>query len=166
MRVLFLLAAFGAYLSGTVAIVNGPAGRLNVVEHGAGGVPVLFIHSLAGKCPTAEAQVDYAGRSRRAIAIDLRGHGQSEFREAAGLRPVDYADDIRAVLDALTVRHATLVDTFLNDRALAACSSRRNLSDTSSPLSSCAHRKTSRDLPQRKRGRLANGLEASFLVLC
>lgn len=99
MRLLFFVAVLGALMSGTAAVVNGPAGRLNVVEHGAGGVPVLFIHSLAGNARQWQAQVDHAARSRRAIAMDLRGHGHSEYRAPAGVGPADHADDIRAVLD-------------------------------------------------------------------
>lgn len=111
-------------MSGTAAVVNGPAGRLNVVEHGAGGVPVLFIHSLAGNARQWQAQVDHAARSRRAIAMDLRGHGQSECREPAGLGPAHYADDIRAVLDALKVPRATLVAHSLGSAAAIAFASR------------------------------------------
>jgi pimeloyl-ACP methyl ester carboxylesterase len=48
-----------------------------VDDDGAGSVPVIFIHSLAGNTRQWSAQLDHIRKTRRAIALDLRGHGQT-----------------------------------------------------------------------------------------
>src|SRR5262249_5662058 len=57
----------------------GPAGNLYVRDgpadgSGAGGVPVLFVHALAGNGGQWALQLDHLRGRRRAVALDLRGH--------------------------------------------------------------------------------------------
>lgn len=62
-------------------MIKGPAGDLFVDDggpkDGAGGLPVMFIHSAAGATTHWAAQLQHLRKTRRAIAIDLRGHGKS-----------------------------------------------------------------------------------------
>ena len=52
-------------------------GPLGFDDGGTGGMPVIFVHSLAGNTSQWSAQLGHLRKSRRAIAIDLRGHGLS-----------------------------------------------------------------------------------------
>jgi pimeloyl-ACP methyl ester carboxylesterase len=53
-------------------------GALSVDDGGSGGLPVIFVHSLAGNTSQWSAQLEHLRTSRRAIALDLRGHGLSK----------------------------------------------------------------------------------------
>jgi pimeloyl-ACP methyl ester carboxylesterase len=46
-------------------------------------LPVLFVHGLAGNGGQWALQVEHLGRFRRALALDLRGHGDSDAAELA-----------------------------------------------------------------------------------
>ena len=52
-------------------------GALSIDGGGSGGLPVIFVHSLAGNSSQWSAQLEHLRTSRRAIALDLRGHGLS-----------------------------------------------------------------------------------------
>ena len=47
-----------------------------VDDGGAGSVSVVFVHSLAGNTQQWSAQLNHIRTTRRAIALDLRGHGR------------------------------------------------------------------------------------------
>jgi pimeloyl-ACP methyl ester carboxylesterase len=66
--------------------IAGPAGNLYVRDSGeiAGGrLPVLFVHSLGGNGGQWALQLDHLRRHRRALALDLRGHGDSDPADGA-----------------------------------------------------------------------------------
>lgn len=46
-------------------------------DHGTEG-PLIFLHGLMGSSENWKSQVDYFKDKRRVIAVDLRGHGQSD----------------------------------------------------------------------------------------
>ena len=50
---------------------------LNVESRGAGGTPVLFVHSFAGDLTHWHAQLEQSKPARRLVAFDLSGHGKS-----------------------------------------------------------------------------------------
>ncbi|MEX2272750.1 MAG: alpha/beta fold hydrolase [Vicinamibacterales bacterium] len=81
--------------------IQGPAGKLHVDVRGAGGLPVVLIPSLAGTTRQWEPQLVHLASTRQVVAVDLRGHGQSDAPASPAYRPDDYADDIAAVLTAL-----------------------------------------------------------------
>ena len=85
--------------------IPGPAGKLYVDDGGSGGVPVVFIHSFAGDTTHWTEQLKHLRKTRRAIALDLRGHGQSQ-PPADG----DYS------IDALKADVTTVVNTLKLDR--------------------------------------------------
>jgi len=92
------------------APVVGSAGRLHVDDGGEGGIPVVLLHSFGGSVRQWSPQLDHLRKSRRAVAIDLRGHGQSD----PPTEPGDYAvtamaDDVSAALDALALDRVVLV---------------------------------------------------------
>lgn len=100
--------------------VTGPAGALRVDDGGAGGVPVVLVHSFAGSKAHWAAQLAELRKTRRAVALDLRGHGLSE-RPASGDYAVDsLAKDIAAVADELGLKRFVLVGHSLGGAASIA----------------------------------------------
>jgi pimeloyl-ACP methyl ester carboxylesterase len=89
------------------ATASSPA--LCVDDGGSRGIPVLFVHSLAGNSGHWSSQLEHLRKNRRAIAIDLRGHGRSD-----PVRDGDYsieamANDIDSVVRALELARFVLV---------------------------------------------------------
>ncbi|MBU2509780.1 alpha/beta hydrolase [bacterium] len=80
-----------------------------VDDGGAGSVPVVFIHSLAGNTKQWSAQLNHIRTTRRAIALDLRGHGQS-LPPANGEYTIDsMVQDIQTVVEELGIERFILV---------------------------------------------------------
>jgi pimeloyl-ACP methyl ester carboxylesterase len=91
-------------------IVGGGGARLHVVEAGnASGRPILFIHGFSQSWRAWSRQLDSGLAQRhRLVAMDLRGHGLSDRpREAYG-ESLLWADDVRAVIDALHLEQPVL----------------------------------------------------------
>jgi pimeloyl-ACP methyl ester carboxylesterase len=88
--------------------VPGPAGNLYVRDGGSGGVPLVFVHSLAGNGGQWALQLDHLRRHRRAIALDLRGHGESDPADDGDYSVHGMAADIEAVVDQLGLRRFIL----------------------------------------------------------
>jgi pimeloyl-ACP methyl ester carboxylesterase len=103
-----------------MTMIAGPAGQLHVDDGGTGGLPVLLIHSYAGSCAHWKAQLAHLRRRRRALAMDLRGHGRSSDPAAADYGMPALAEDIAAVADALELRRFVLVGHSMGGAAGAA----------------------------------------------
>lgn len=67
-------------------------------------VPVLFLHGVGSDKSVWHPQLGHFGRTRRAIAIDYPGYGESAF--VADATRDDYARSALAVLDALGIARA------------------------------------------------------------
>jgi pimeloyl-ACP methyl ester carboxylesterase len=89
--------------------VIGPAGVLAVDNGGSGGLPVVFVHSLAGNSTHWSKQLEYLRRTRRAVALDLRGHGRSEHPRNGDYTIAGLAGDLAAVADTLGLDQFVLV---------------------------------------------------------
>ncbi len=89
--------------------ISGPAGSLAVDDGGSGGVPVVFVHSLAGNTGQWRAQLDHLRPRRRAIALDLRGHGASDPPRDGDYTLHAMAGDVAAVVDTLGLARFVLV---------------------------------------------------------
>lgn len=78
-------------------------------DGGTGSAPVIFIHSLAGNTQQWSAQLNHVRTTRRAIALDLRGHGQS-LSPADGDYGIDsMAQDVQIVVEQLGLERFILV---------------------------------------------------------
>lgn len=101
--------------------VPGPSGNLYVRDEGGDGagdaLPVLFVHSLAGHGGQWALQLDHLGRRRRAVALDLRGHGESDPAEDGDYSIQGLAADIGAVADQLGLRRFVLAGHSLGSAA-------------------------------------------------
>ena len=89
--------------------LNGPAGALVVDDGGQGSIPVFFVHSLAGNSAHWSGQLAHLRPARRAVALDLRGHGQSEPARNDDYTMSAMAGDIEAVVDTLDITRFVLV---------------------------------------------------------
>jgi pimeloyl-ACP methyl ester carboxylesterase len=87
-----------------------PSGvRLPYVDHGdRAGVPVLFLHGTSDSWRSFENVLPELPEWLRAIALTQRGHGDAD-RPATGYRTEDFADDVAALMDALSIEKAIVV---------------------------------------------------------
>ncbi len=72
------------------------------------GTPILFAHGGGGNAASWFGQVAYLRANHQCITFDHRGFGRSRY-EAERFEPDLYADDARAVLDALGVSRVHVV---------------------------------------------------------
>ncbi|WP_158231355.1 alpha/beta hydrolase [Bradyrhizobium sp. C9] len=90
--------------------VQGKAGRLSVRVGGPGrGAPVLLCHSILTSSAIWHRQaIALAGRGHRVLALDSRGHGQSEAPRGPYTMD-DLVADAIAVLDHFSIRQAHVI---------------------------------------------------------
>jgi pimeloyl-ACP methyl ester carboxylesterase len=84
-------------------------GNIHVNDGGEGGLPVLFIHSFGGNTQHWENQLTHLRTSRRAIAMDLRGHGSSASPANNDYTVTSLAKDIATVADSLQLQRFILI---------------------------------------------------------
>lgn len=101
-------------------IIPGPVGDLYVDDAGSGGIPVLFAHSYAGSSAHWRAQLAHLRLRRRAVALDLRGHGHSDAPAAPDYSVRALGEDIGAAADALELRRFVLVGHSMGGSAACA----------------------------------------------
>jgi pimeloyl-ACP methyl ester carboxylesterase len=89
--------------------IAGPSGRLHVEDAGTGDIPVVLLHSFGGSTKQWTDQFDHLRASRRVIALDFRGHGQSATPSNDTYTIAAFIADIGATLDGLEIERAVLV---------------------------------------------------------
>jgi pimeloyl-ACP methyl ester carboxylesterase len=89
--------------------IQGPAGTLHVNDGGTGGVPVVFVHGYGGDSEQWSPQLAHLRTTRRAVALDLRGHGKSAAPATNDYAVESLAADISAVVDSLGLTRFVLV---------------------------------------------------------
>ncbi|HTG31975.1 MAG TPA: alpha/beta fold hydrolase [Thermoanaerobaculia bacterium] len=106
--------------------IAGPAGNLYVRDGGedADALPVLFLHSLAGNGGQWSLQLDHLRRHRRAVALDFRGHGESDPAEDGDYSVPGFAADVAAAADQLGLRRFLLAGHSLGAAAAIEYASR------------------------------------------
>jgi pimeloyl-ACP methyl ester carboxylesterase len=93
-----------------VSTAAGASGTIAYHVAGTGpAVPVVFIHSLGGSMSQWAAQLAHLHGSRRVVALDLRGHGQSSPPSDRQYTPEAMAADVAAVASALDIQRFVLV---------------------------------------------------------
>jgi pimeloyl-ACP methyl ester carboxylesterase len=88
--------------------IAGPAGKL-AVDDGGTGPAVVFLHSLAGNTSQWAAQLEHVRKTRRAVAVDLRGHGRSEPPSDTRYGIEAQVTDMDALVEALGLDRFALV---------------------------------------------------------
>lgn len=89
--------------------MSGPTGALALDDGGSGGLPVVLIHSLAGNSTHWSKQLEHLRRTRRAVALDLRGHGRSEQPRNGDYTIAGMTGDVATVADSLGLDKFVLV---------------------------------------------------------
>jgi pimeloyl-ACP methyl ester carboxylesterase len=92
-------------------------GGLYVDDGGSGGVPVVLVHSSAGSTEHWLAQLLHLRRGRRAMALDLRGHGRSRPPADGDYSIPALARDVAAAVDFLDLSRFVLVGHSLGGAA-------------------------------------------------
>lgn len=109
---------------GRAVLIDGPAGQISVDDGGRGGTPVVFVHSLAGNRSQWAAQLEHLRGKRRAVALDLRGHGGSDPAADGDYSLEALADDVHAVVNHLNLRQVVLVGHSLGGGVVAVYAGR------------------------------------------
>jgi pimeloyl-ACP methyl ester carboxylesterase len=100
--------------------IEGPQGRLYVDDGGKGGLPVLFVHGLGGDHDVWAEQLEHLRASRRAVAMDLRGHGLSDPPRNGDYALSEMAQDVLAVARSLGLNRFVLVGHSLGGSVVIA----------------------------------------------
>ena len=80
-------------------------GRIGLEEAGGGeALPIVFLHGVGSDKSVWAPQLAHFGKSRRALAFDYPGYGESEFVE--GATRDDFAASILAAMDSLGIERA------------------------------------------------------------
>src|SRR5438874_12657165 len=82
--------------------------EIGYAEAGGGeATPIIFLHGVGSDKSVWHAQLDHFGQTRRAIAFDYPGYGDSDPASDGTTRD-GYAAAILSAMDALTVTQAHL----------------------------------------------------------
>lgn len=100
---------------------NKEAMTLALDDGGSDGLPVVFLHGLAGNKSQWKDQLNHLRSSRRAVALDLRGHGQSSVPTDGDYAIAAMAKDVTATLHHLRVGRAVLVGHSAGATVAIAC---------------------------------------------
>jgi pimeloyl-ACP methyl ester carboxylesterase len=73
--------------------------RIAYEDAGRGSPAVVLIHGAFGNRTHYAAQIEHLAQRHRVVALDLRGHGESDVPRD-GFRLRDYAEDVLAVCDS------------------------------------------------------------------
>ncbi|MEC4671361.1 MAG: alpha/beta fold hydrolase, partial [Nitrospirota bacterium] len=83
------------------------------------GVPLVLIHAFPLNRAMWEPQVQALATHHRIITVDLRGHGESDA-PMWHYTLEQFADDVKALLDHLTISQATFVGLSMGGYTLFA----------------------------------------------
>ena len=98
-------------------------GKVFVDDGGRGGIPVLFVHGAGGDHGVWAEQLAHVRQTRRAIAVDLPGFGQSDPPRDGKRSPEALGEDLGRVADALgATRFVLVVHDFAGTLATAYAS--------------------------------------------
>jgi 3-oxoadipate enol-lactonase len=88
-----------------MTVIATARGQIGVAEAGGGGTPILFLHGVGSDKSVWEPQLAHFSRTRRAVAFDYPGYGESA-PAAEGTSRDDYAAAMFAALDSLAIEKA------------------------------------------------------------
>lgn len=105
----------------TTQLTAASASPLHLDDGGAGGTPVVLLHSAGGNVGQLAGLLARVRPGRRALALDLRGHGRSALPAAGGFGPQVMAADVLAVLDRLGIDRAVISGHSMGGAVAVAC---------------------------------------------
>lgn len=92
--------------SGTVEVGDGV--RLAYDEAGSGTPPVVLVHGMACERTQMRRQLEHLAPRHRVVAVDLRGHGESD-KLPGSYTFADLAEDLLALMGALGISRPVLI---------------------------------------------------------
>lgn len=88
-----------------MASISTARGRIGYYENGGGGeTSIVFLHGVGSDKSVWRPQLEHFGQSRRAVAFDYLGYGESDFMDGASRD--DFANAILAAMAALHIPSA------------------------------------------------------------
>jgi pimeloyl-ACP methyl ester carboxylesterase len=81
------------------------------------GMPVLFVHGFSHEHGVWDDVAAMLPPGFRSVALDLRGHGDSDWSLEGAYRPSDHARDLASLLDVLHIERAVVVGHSLGGNA-------------------------------------------------
>ena len=101
--------------------VKTPQGKLRVDDGGSGpGLPVVFVHGNGANRNQWRYQLAHLRPTRRAVAFDLRGMGESEVPKNGDYSVEAMAGDVQSVADALHLHRFVIVGHSYGGAVVAA----------------------------------------------
>lgn len=97
---------------------------LNVLEQGDGPLTLVFLHYFGGSAREWQGVMNQLSGEYRCIAIDLRGHGDSDA-PSTSYAVDDMADDVADLLNTLGVEDFVLVGHSMSGKVAFALASRQ-----------------------------------------
>ena len=89
---------------------------LHLLEWSEEGVPLLFLHGFGNEAHIWDDYAPEVAASYRTLALDHRGHGDSDWDPELRYAHTDMVDDVQAVLEALDIERLVLVGHSLGGR--------------------------------------------------
>jgi len=84
--------------------------KLLYIDYGSEGRPyVVLLHGLNGNAHAFDLVAPNLTASHHVIALDLRGHGDSQWGPPDGYTPPNYLGDIGALLIASSIERASFI---------------------------------------------------------
>ena len=88
-----------------MGIISTTLGQVGVSEAGGGeALPIIFLHGVGSDKSVWRPQLVHFGKSRRTVAFDYPGYGESEFKAEATRD--DFAASVLAAMDSLGIARA------------------------------------------------------------
>ncbi len=100
--------------------IQGEEGYIFVDDGGSGSLPVVFTHSFGGDVSHWTNQLSHLRETRRAVALDFRGHGKSDDSPNSHFTAEALANDIVAIVDGLDIDKFVLVGHSMGGSAAVA----------------------------------------------
>jgi pimeloyl-ACP methyl ester carboxylesterase len=97
---------------------------LHTLEQGSGSTTLVFLHYFGGSALEWQAVMNQLSSNYRCLAVDLRGHGDSDS-PATGYTVDDMADDVADVLEHHHVADFVLVGHSMSGKVAMALASRQ-----------------------------------------
>ncbi|WP_046580225.1 alpha/beta fold hydrolase [Spirosoma radiotolerans] len=100
--------------------------NLNVLEKGQGSTTLIFLHYFGGSALEWQSVMDQLAEKYRCMAVDLRGHGDSEAPASGSDYSVDgMVDDVLALLNTFNLKNFVLVAHSMSGKVAFALAARQ-----------------------------------------
>ena len=89
---------------------------LNLVEWSSEGVPMLLLHGYSNEAHIWDDFIPTVSPHYRVLALDLRGHGNSDWHPQAAYAYDDHVADVEAIVESLGIDRLVVVGHSLGGR--------------------------------------------------